>query len=512
MEPEFTTGRSTKFSPLDQSVLIGALSTRPHAMAVQAGAVPAEGAHMTLDLGTRTDQLRHPLPRLTRRVFRDLAIWMTGLGLIMGTVFPFFVMALGVPSRFVLTPMFFVATVGAGLAVGASNQFLSRAVVGSRLRFMSGRMATVEQNLRQAISSPDQVPCTPEACSIPVDSEDEIGDAAASFNRLVEALAASHRIADVSRDFATTLSSHIELAPLADRALGELQLAGGFAAAALCVVRDGTLTTVASNGLLEPARLAESEPVTRAYRTLETVRLDVPIDLQLDGGVVEFRPRTVLAFPLHLRMVPIAVLLLAATETIADDDELLVRQLLPNFAVALNNALSHERLQHVAAIDPLTGLYNRRFGLERLGEEFSRSVRSHDPLGLILFDIDHFKDVNDAYGHQTGDRVLKCVAHAARAVLREGDTLVRYGGEEFLAVLPGAGTEDLADLGDRIRRAVESAVTKDVDTELSVTVSLGAVPFPATDATDIDDLVRRADAAMYCAKSAGRNRLTFAGV
>ncbi|MEZ5242229.1 MAG: diguanylate cyclase [Microthrixaceae bacterium] len=453
---------------------------------------------------------RDPLPRLTRRVFTDLGIWMMGLGLVMGVVFPFFVMAFGVPSRYVLTPVFFAATIGAGLAVGASNQLLSRAVVGSRLRFMRSRMSTVEENLRATIYSDDPTACTPESCSIPVDSDDELGAAAASFNRLVEALSASHQVTEVSREFANTLSSHIELSPLADAALRRLQDAGGFAAVALCTVADGEMATVSSNGLSDPTALASSDPVQRAYRTLDTIRLDLPEDLPIDGGIVEFRARTVIAFPLHLRLVPIGVLVVASTSTVSDDDERLVQQLLPNLAVALNNALSHERLQRVAAIDTLTGLVNRRFGLERLGEEFSRAVRSREPLGVILFDVDHFKSVNDSYGHQAGDKVLRTVADAARSVLREGDTLMRYGGEEFLAVLPGAGTDDLDQLGDRIRREIEASMTSDQHQEIRVTVSLGAVAFPSTDVADIDDLVRHADAAMYVAKSAGRNRLTFA--
>ncbi len=467
---------------------------------------------MAAPIDTTFDEPRDPLPRLTRRVFTDLGIWMMGLGLVMGVAFPFFVMAFGVPSRYVLTPVFFLATVGAGLAVGASNQFLSRIVVGSRLRFMRSRMSRVEENLRASIYSDDPSACTPESCSIPVDSDDELGDAAASFNRLVEALAASHQVTDLSRDFASTLSSHIELAPLADAALSCIQGADSFAAAALCIVHEGEMTTVAAHGLTDPDSVAGSDPVQRCYRTLETLRLDLPEDLPIDGGVIEFRARTVIAFPLHLRLVPIGVLLLASADVVSEDAEQLVAQLLPNLAVALNNALSHERLQRVAAIDTLTGLVNRRFGLERLGEEFSRAVRSREPLGIVMFDIDHFKSVNDTYGHQAGDRVLRVVADAAHGVLREGDTLMRYGGEEFLAVLPGAGTDDLGQLGERIRREVEAAVTTDQHQEVRVTVSLGAVGFPSTDVTDIDDLIRHADAAMYVAKSAGRNRMTFAAV
>ncbi len=452
------------------------------------------------------------LPRLTKKVFTDLAIWMIALGLLMGIVFPFFVMAMGVPSDYVLTTRFFLATIGAGLVVGATNQLLSRAVVGSRLRFMRSRMSKVEATLRDATMDGDEAACTPATCMITVDSDDEIGDAAASFNRLVEALAESQLASRVARNFATTLTSHIELRPLADAALDVLHDAGDYSASALCILRDGELITVSSSGVAEPTTLAGSELVQRSYRTLQTVRVDLPSDIQLDGGIVGFRPRTVVAFPLQIRHVPIGVVIFASTGRIGESEISPIQQLLPNFAVALNNALSHERLQRVAAIDPLTGLYNRRFGMERLSEEFSRSVRTNDPLGVVLFDIDHFKAVNDIYGHQAGDNVLKLIAENAKSVLREGDILMRYGGEEFLAVLPGAGEADLRTIGERMRRIVESSVTLDSSTEIRVTISLGGVSFPSAGAADLDDLIRMADAAMYDAKNAGRNRLRLVGV
>ena len=90
-------------------------------------------------------------------------------------------------------------------------------------------------------------------------------------------------------------------------------------------------------------------------------------------------------------------------------------------------------------MDPLTDAYNRRFGLARLREEFSRAVRAENPLGILMLDLDHFKAINDTYGHLVGDRVLRAVATACRRVVREGDILIRYGGEEFLVLLPGAG-------------------------------------------------------------------------
>jgi len=140
--------------------------------------------------------------------------------------------------------------------------------------------------------------------------------------------------------------------------------------------------------------------------------------------------------------------------------------------------LNHEDLQRVSALDPLTGVYNRRFGLQRLTEEFGRSIRSSDPLGVLMLDLDHFKAVNDTYGHVVGDRVLQTVVFAVRQVLREGDVLMRYGGEEFVIVLPGAGRDDLVQMAERVRRAVSEAEIIEAGQRIPVTVSIGGSGLP----------------------------------
>jgi diguanylate cyclase (GGDEF)-like protein len=174
--------------------------------------------------------------------------------------------------------------------------------------------------------------------------------------------------------------------------------------------------------------------------------------------------------------------------------------------MALSNAMKHGDLQRIAALDPLTNCYNRRFGLMRLREEFTRAERSGLPLGVIMFDIDHFKAVNDSHGHLIGDRVLANVAKEAKQHLREGDVLVRYGGEEFLCILPGASSEGAAEVCERIRHAVEEMTVRDRGHTISCTVSLGFGSFPGTPADDETALIQVADAALYQAKNDGRNR------
>ncbi len=172
--------------------------------------------------------------------------------------------------------------------------------------------------------------------------------------------------------------------------------------------------------------------------------------------------------------------------------------------------LAHDRLQRLAALDPLTGVFNRRFGLGRLHEEFERSIRSSIPLGLLMLDIDHFKSVNDTYGHQVGDRILKSVASIIRSILREGDILVRYGGEEFLAILPAASSEDLRLIGERIRRATEESAHPEGDQTIRVTISIGGAAYPNQNVEKESSLLQLADDSLYKAKETGRNKVVVA--
>ncbi len=150
------------------------------------------------------------------------------------------------------------------------------------------------------------------------------------------------------------------------------------------------------------------------------------------------------------------------------------------------------------------------FGMARLQEEYSRAVRAESPLGVLMLDLDHFKDVNDVYGHLVGDRVLRAVARACRRVIREGDVLVRYGGEEFLILLPGAGADDVALIGERVRRAVDETAVAEGDQQIAVTVSLGGTTYRDSGTSSPEQLVAQADAALYEAKAGGRDRLRVA--
>jgi len=165
---------------------------------------------------------------------------------------------------------------------------------------------------------------------------------------------------------------------------------------------------------------------------------------------------------------------------------------------------------HSAHHDFLTGLHNRRFVEEQLVIEFSRSDRSGTPLSLLLLDIDQFKAINDAFGHIAGDKVLAAVASMLRMNSRNGDILSRYGGEEFLLLLPNTDLSSALQVAERIRSETEKLVLSKAGKSIHFTVSLGVTCLQSTFALTPKDLVRKADMALYRAKHAGRNRVEFA--
>jgi two-component system, cell cycle response regulator len=174
-----------------------------------------------------------------------------------------------------------------------------------------------------------------------------------------------------------------------------------------------------------------------------------------------------------------------------------------------NRELEHvnRKLKKLSITDGLTELYNHRHVHELLHEEFERSRRSGDPIAVVMLDLDRFKQVNDTYGHPTGDVILYETARILRDTAREIDMIGRYGGEEFIAILPGASEADALQFAERVRRRVEEYVYRDEGTEVRMTMSAGVASHPEFEVDNPDLLLKRADEALYAAKEGGRNRV-----
>lgn len=168
---------------------------------------------------------------------------------------------------------------------------------------------------------------------------------------------------------------------------------------------------------------------------------------------------------------------------------------------------NHEAaLIQLARHDPLTGTANRRYFFERAEQEFMRSRRYHAPLSITLIDVDHFKQINDQYGHATGDEVLKLLSQKISALLRENDLLARIGGEEFAILMPSTGLAGAALMAERLRLAIAEEASPVAGLMLHLRFSAGVTQLKAQDQS-IEDCLRRADEAMYKAKQAGRDRV-----
>lgn len=194
-----------------------------------------------------------------------------------------------------------------------------------------------------------------------------------------------------------------------------------------------------------------------------------------------------------------------------DPAELLARAkaLLRNKAAHERVRTLHQKLEKLVVSDPLTGLHNRRFLMERLVQEMQRCDRHGEPLAFAMVDVDGFKPINDQFGHVLGDKVLRAVGASIARSIRVSDVAARYGGDEFAVILPQTAPQGALRVCERILRAIpELTLEEDSDGALKVTASMGVAYYPADEVDTAEDLVHSADGALYGAKRSGKNRFT----
>ena len=171
--------------------------------------------------------------------------------------------------------------------------------------------------------------------------------------------------------------------------------------------------------------------------------------------------------------------------------------------------IARETLRDLAARDPLTGLWNHNSIIELLESEIARADRQGSCVGVVLADIDHFKAVNDTFGHLAGDRVLRKAAEAMRSSIRPYDAIGRYGGEEFVIILPGCDELNAISHSERLRQNCSNVATESADKHVPITASFGVTVVAANCRVGADAAIQAADAALYAAKRNGRNRVEF---
>jgi diguanylate cyclase (GGDEF)-like protein len=268
---------------------------------------------------------------------------------------------------------------------------------------------------------------------------------------------------------------------------------------------EGTLTpNVAMGAQLAPGAGLASRALSQAKSLIEN---DVSI---VDGYIAGFlETKSEMCVPLIFFGEKLGVLALdsASHDAFDQDDVQPLESVADICAAAIQNAHYFERMKQLAYVDGLTGIFNRRYFEMRIAEELERACRFLGRMSVIMVDIDHFKKLNDEFGHLLGDEVLRGVSTILKQQLRKVDMVCRYGGEEFAIVVPETTGANALKVAEKLRRQIESHPFPGVPRP--VTISCGVADYPTHGATR-DEIVAAADGALYQAKQAGRNRVVAA--
>ncbi|HKI52068.1 MAG TPA: sensor domain-containing diguanylate cyclase [Geothermobacteraceae bacterium] len=227
---------------------------------------------------------------------------------------------------------------------------------------------------------------------------------------------------------------------------------------------------------------------------------------------VEEGIRSLIAVPLKIQDKPVGILYVNDfVPRQFCNTRLRLLEILGSFAsMSIDNARLHEQTRELACTDGLTGLYNHRQFKKVFSEELARARRYNNPLVLIMLDIDDFKLFNDLYGHPAGDKALVGVAEIISDTLRDCDTIFRYGGEEFIAILPESELAEALTAAERLRERIEAETSRYLDdyVQSSITVSVGVAAYPR-DGQTFDGLLKAVDDLLYVAKRQGKNRVNY---
>ncbi len=453
---------------------------------------------------------------ITGSVVKDQVIFMLGFGLLMGLIFPFFTLwLLQLPASKVLTPLYFLMCVIAGLIVGFCNYLIFRGVAHRFLSELSSRMAFFQEKLEVCRAAPASAEIfQAEDCYADTFSKDILGEISADFNNLISTVVNFMEVERTTDIFLDKLKRSLKLEDVAGVILDTFSDYFGGQGSFLLVLERGEMNLVKSQFVeIKKDHLKENlwHELFRQEKPLIVSAIEGDA-IHLNIGVAQIDPRYVALIPLKYQNENVGVCGLISMEPFKRDFvSLEARNFIQQATPFIYNALIMKRLEVMAAIDELTGVLNRRFGLRRLNEEFERSKRHRMPLSVAMVDIDHFKKINDTYGHQAGDFVLKTMASIFSQNVRVSDLVIRYGGEEFLLVFNGASAIDTYQIMEKLRIMVETLRLQYGAFDLKVTFSAGVASYPSEKVSDMGALIQQADAGLYKAKEMGRNRTIIAG-
>lgn len=344
---------------------------------------------------------------------------------------------------------------------------------------------------------------------------DELGILAGDFNRMADQLELAEKESRVLAGFQSMLvSSNVEdeTYVATARALTKLLPPGAGALYLMAPSRDFAELAISWGFEDEPSLRFHPENC-RSLRLGRTYRASKESTELFCAHAEQQALEYSVCIPLITRDEVLGTLFLVGTSkshrALQEHEMTLAKTVAERLSLALSNIRLTEKLRRESVRDPLTGLFNRRYLEETLEREMQRVSRAGQSLSLITLDVDHFKGFNDTFGHEAGDHVLEELAQQMTSIARAGDVVCRFGGEEFMIIMPEAGTDTAVDRAEELRRRIEMLDLYYGGTSLGhISISLGVATFPKH-ATKKDELMRLADHALYDAKKRGRNQVAI---
>lgn len=443
--------------------------------------------------------------RLKNNVIWQSALLMVSFGILIGLLFPFFCdVVLGLPKTKVYTILFFVTCIFSGFIVGLLGFFVIRITIIKRLANLKNKLDTISQNIQNYIAG--KIKSVEYCTDCFVENNMDVYDLGTKYNLLIYIIRQFFWQYQKSDEFYLDINKSLETKDLNDDfAKFIVNNFNCLGVEIFSLDKLGNVTVTYSYLAREDFANKQKESIKNILEKGQLVNFKDP-SIEVNIASASIKPKEVMFLPIETKRSEKYLISLYFGTYLKQDEVNFFRRLIYQYSLALERSSAYEHMRIIAAVDELTGIYNRRFGMQRLSEDYSRAKRSGNPFYIMMFDIDHFKSINDTFGHQAGDYILEQIAKIIKNLLRLEDVFLRYGGEEFVAGLI-CTFENVLKKADNIRKTIEKKVFSFNGLEINVTISIGISKSLPSDTISIEDLIKEADEALYKAKNSGRNRV-----
>ncbi|MGC8706952.1 MAG: GGDEF domain-containing protein [Desulfurella sp.] len=433
------------------------------------------------------------------------AILMLGFGVLIGVLFPFFSdFVLALPKEKVYTTIFFTVCIISGIIVGLIGFLIIKITIIKRLANLKNKIDTISTNIQNYIEG--KIKYVESCTDCFVEKNRDVYDLGTKYNLFISIIRQFFWQYQKSDEFYLKLNESLEIKEL-NRNFAKF-VTDNFNCLGIEIFnldRMGNLNVIFSYLSREQLNDKQKESIKNILDKGQLLSFrDSNIEISI--ATLSVKPKEVVFLPIETKKSEKYLIALYFNSYLKQDDINFFKRLIYQYNLALDRSSAYEHMQKIAALDELTGIYNRRFGMQRLAEDYSRAKRSGNAFYVIMFDIDHFKKINDTFGHQAGDYVLYQIAKTIKSLLRIEDVFLRYGGEEFVAGLI-CKFENVIEKAETIRKEIEKLTFLFNDFEIKATVSIGISKSQPSDLLTIESLIKEADEALYIAKNSGRNKV-----